>query len=107
MSTKVSRWGDLPRRRRDGERTYTQASGDREQVGQLKSPGSPTERPAKPYIIAFLIYELLIQVTGDRVQADTHSLLLTRVKVTRWTNVRQSGDTRTDSTPRSALSPCR
>lgn len=47
MSRKVPRWGDLPRRRRDGRRedvhssSTPQASGDRGQVGQLKSPESP------------------------------------------------------------------
>lgn len=71
-------------------------------MGQLRSPESPAERRAKPYTIAFLIYELLIQVTPDRVQADTRSLLLTHVKVT---NVRQSGDTWTDSTPPAQLCP--
>lgn len=52
-----------------------QPSGDREQVGQLECPASPTERRAKPSIIAFLIYELLIQVSlgvgYDRRNSDT------------------------------------
>lgn len=86
------------RRREDAHSSTTpQPSGDREQVGQLNPPPEPpAERRAKPYTIAFLIYELLIQVTPDRVQADTYSSLLTQVKVT---NVRQSGDTWTESPP--------
>lgn len=68
-------------RRQDVHSSSTlQPSGDREQVGQLESPGSPTERRAKPSIIAFLIYELLIQVSlgvvYDRQNSDTRSFLV-------------------------------
>lgn len=91
------------RRREDAHSSSTPPpSGDREQVGQLKPPEPPAERRAKPYTIAFLTYELLIQVTPDRVQADTYSLLLTQVKVT---NLRQSGDTWTESPPPPSFVP--
>lgn len=69
MSTRGARRAGRPpdrtqRRRQDAPSSSSrQPSGDREQVGQLDSPGSPAERRAEPSIIAFLIYELLIQVS--------------------------------------------
>lgn len=52
-----------------------QPSGDREQVGQLEPPESPTEGRAKPYVIGFLIYELLIQLPLGL--ADTRDVKVT------------------------------
>lgn len=64
-STRTEAAPDETQRRGQGipSSSTLQPSGDREQVGQLESPGSPTESRAEPPIIAFLIYELLIQVS--------------------------------------------
>lgn len=64
-STRTEAAPDGTQRRRQGipSSSTLQPSGDREQVGQLESPGSRKESRAEPSIIASLIYELLLQVS--------------------------------------------
>lgn len=83
MSTKVARWGGRSRRIPEMETGRTvpinPATLWRQRAGgPIRIPRAPTERPAKPSIIGFLIYELLIQVTlGAAHDRDTHPVFTT------------------------------